>query len=602
MATVVFTAIGAAFGGPVGAAIGAIVGSQVDAEIFRGADRQGPRVKDLSITTSAYGAALPRHFGKMRVGGSVIWATDLVEHSSSSSGKGKPTVTTYNYTSSFAVALGSRPIDALGRVWADGKLLRGAAGDLKVGGSLRFYGGTGSQGPDPLIASQVGLGSCPAFRGTAYAVFEDLQLEEFGNRIPSLNFEIFCDEGALTLDNLFAGAVDGVDGAIPLDGIQGYSCSEPLANTLTQFLPVLPMLCDAGGDRLTIARERLQAGPVAIGEPAVASSKGRFGGKLGFTRKRNPPLENLPGVLRYYDVERDYQPGSQRAPGKAAQGQPKTIDLPAAMNSADAFRRIAQAARNGLWARETIAWHCAELDPNVAPGTIVALSGVSGRWRVLEWEWRESGVQVLLERISLADNAIMNSASAGQSIAAADLLVTPSRIVALELPWDGNGSAGTRSVVAAVSSAEAGWKGAAIYADSGTGQLTQIATSNRERSTIGTCLSALPAGPVTLFDRSSALTVQLLGADMALAGASAAALTQGANRALVGQEIIQFGKATALGSGVWRLEQLLRGRGGTERAVDSHVANESFVLLDAALSFVRLCRCWVKPSWELMAV
>jgi hypothetical protein len=87
----------------------------------------------------------------------VIWATDLVEHSTTtSSGKNKPSVTSYSYTSSFAVALASRPILSLGRIWADGNLLRGADGDLKVGGTLRIYTGTGDQAPDPLIASAEG--------------------------------------------------------------------------------------------------------------------------------------------------------------------------------------------------------------------------------------------------------------------------------------------------------------------------------------------------------------------------------------------------------------------------------------------------------------
>ncbi|WP_339746923.1 glycoside hydrolase/phage tail family protein [uncultured Maricaulis sp.] len=34
-------------------------------------------------------------------------------------------------------------------------------------------------------------GDAPAFRGTAYVVFEDLPLDEFGHRIPNLSFEIF---------------------------------------------------------------------------------------------------------------------------------------------------------------------------------------------------------------------------------------------------------------------------------------------------------------------------------------------------------------------------------------------------------------------------
>lgn len=35
-----------------------------------------------------------------------------------------------------------------------------------------------------------GLQNTPAFRGTAYVVMEDLQLEQFGNRVPHFNFEV----------------------------------------------------------------------------------------------------------------------------------------------------------------------------------------------------------------------------------------------------------------------------------------------------------------------------------------------------------------------------------------------------------------------------
>ncbi len=54
----------------------------------------------------------------------------------------------------------------------------------------------------------------------------------------------------------------------------------------------------------------------------------------------------------------------------------------------------------------------------------------------------------------------------------------------------------------------------------------------------------------------------------------------GANRALLGNELIQFARAAPLGNRRWRLEALLRGRGGTEDAIGLHLAGERFVLLD----------------------
>ena len=580
MATLLFSALGTALGGPIGGAIGAVVGSQIDGAIFGPASEQGPRLKDLTITTSSYGATLPRHFGQMRVGGTIIWATNLVENSSTSSGKGQPSVTTYSYTSSFAVALASRSILGVGRIWADGNLLRGAAGDMKVGGSLRIYTGTHEQLVDPLIASAEGIANCPAFRGTAYVVFEDLQLGDYGNRIPSLNFEILADDGTLSLASLFDGIMEDVDAHIPLDGILGYSCEEPLGNTLSKFAPVIPMLCDAGGGKLTITRDRLQSAPIAISEPAVSATKGDFGGKAGFTRKRTPTLENPPRVMRYYDINLDYQPGSQRALGRPLAGQPRSIDLPACLDASNAFRLIAYAARNNNWARETISWRCAELDPTVAPGAIVTLAGQAGHWRVIDWEWRDTGVDLTLERIAPGGDTTLGAISPGQANLAADLAITPTAVDAFELPWDGNGSADTTALYAAVSSSGAGWKGAAVYVDQGDGTWTQIGASGRARATIGTTTTALPRGSVALFDRSSTVTVQLIGADMSLTDASPHQMVLGANQALVGEEIIQFGKATALGAGLWQLGQLLRGRGGTEAAIDGHAVGEAFILLD----------------------
>jgi len=99
MATLLLTAVGTAVGGPIGGAIGAFVGQQIDGAAFGPDSYEGPRISDLSVTTSTYGQAIPRIFGSMRMPGTIIWATDI---------------------------------------WADGNLLRGAAGDLKTAGTLRI--------------------------------------------------------------------------------------------------------------------------------------------------------------------------------------------------------------------------------------------------------------------------------------------------------------------------------------------------------------------------------------------------------------------------------------------------------------------------------
>jgi hypothetical protein len=158
MATLVLTAVGSAVGGPIGAAVGALIGQSVDARLFAPKARQGPRLGELAVQTSAYGTPIPKLFGTVRVAGTVIWSTDLQERrSTSGNGKGRPKTVNYSYSASFAVALSGRAINAVRRIWADGKLLRGAGGDFKTETKFRLYQGLEDQPVDPLIASAEGV-------------------------------------------------------------------------------------------------------------------------------------------------------------------------------------------------------------------------------------------------------------------------------------------------------------------------------------------------------------------------------------------------------------------------------------------------------------
>ena len=602
MATLIFTALGSLVGGPLGGAIGALAGRQLDALILGPKAREGPRLKELAVTTSSYGTAIPRHFGRVRAAGTIVWATDLVEHKGKQgNGKGRPATVTYSYTASFAVALASRPIDSLGRIWADGNLLRGAGGDLKVSGTMRLYTGAGDQLPDPLIAAAETAAACPAFRGLAYVVFEDLELGDFGNRIPALTFEVIADEGEITLAELCAGVIPEADAAVPLPGLAGLSCEGPLAETLALLDPVYPLDC-AAGERLTLAPERYQAGPLTLPDPASAHEPDQFGRLRGFARKRAPETESPLAALRYYDLERDYQPGVQRAPGRPAPGAPRTIELPATLTASTARSLVEGAARRTGWARQTLQWRAASLDPALVPGALVTAPGIAGRWRLREWEWRTDGVELGLVALPPALSAEAFPADPGRAGLPADLPAAATALAAFELPWDGLGSGAQPAIFAAASSAGAGWSGAALFADPASGELVELGPSGRTRCPIGIALGALgPSSPLVL-DRSAAVEIELIDPAMILAPATPRQLAAGANRALLGEEILQFASAESLGAGRWRLGGLLRGRGGTEPAVDSHAAGERFVLLDGTATALDPALVGTAPDTRIAAL
>lgn len=605
MATLVFSSLGTMLGGPIGGAIGSLVGRQVDTALFGPARRQGPRLKELAITTSTYGQVLPRHFGRMRVAGSVIWATDLVEHNEAQGGgKGAPALTTYSYSANFAVALASRPILGIGRIWADGKLVRGAAQDLKVAGTLRIHTGAGDQPADPLLAAAEGEDRCPAYRGLAYVVFENLDLSEFYNRIPSLTFEVIADE-TFDLGAVIGEVVEGIDASMPLPGVLGYTSEGPPAADIETFDQVIPLEIDAAGEHLVIARERRQNAAIALGEPAIAVEDDDFGAASGFTRHRAAPSAQPPAVLRYYDADRDYQASVQQASGRRAPGEPGTIDLPAALGAATARALIESTSRRIDWTRDRISWRTSELDPAVAPGALISLPGIAGQWRVREWEWRQSGVELALERaLPVGANATPELGSdAGRGNPPVDALPGETRLVAFELPLDGTtGAPDATRCVAAVSGTSVNWGGAALYGDRGDGQLLPLGPSGRGRAVMGVTQSALAAANPLLVDRASALVVSLVDPKMQLASVDTAQLAQGANLALIGEELVQFLHATPLGEGRWRLGGLLRGRGGTEAALGTHGLSEPFVLIDAGLVPLDAAALGTDPDRRVVAL
>lgn len=584
MATLVFTAVGTALGGPLGGLVGGLVGRQVDAAIFGGGGRKGPRLDDLRVTTSSYGSTIPRHHGVVRAPGTIIWSTDLVEHSNTQGGgKSGPSVTTYSYSVSLAVALSSRPIQSVGRIWADGNLLRGEAGDLKASGAFRLYTGQGDQPVDPLIASALGE-QAPAFRGTAYAVFEDLDLSNFGNRIPALSFEIFADTDATSLAPMLYGIVDPAQVTLVMAGLGGFSDDGgPATQMLATIDAVYPLGCDCAGDALRIfPAEDVPTQPLMLPEPTISADDTSFGANEGRNRQRIGDRSDLPSALRYYDRDRDYLAGMQRVEGRSRPGRELTIEFPGTLSSVNARALANAAADRAGWAKETMLWRVAELDPALGPGGVVRAPGHTGLWRIVSWEWRSEGIELQLLRLPpvLGGQPI---ADGGAIAAPTDLVAGPTVMAAFELPADDSSSTSAPSIRAAVSSATAGWAGAALYADAG-GQLVALGGSGKRRSLIGTLSQPLGASDAAMLERQATLTVALASPDFALASTDAQTLAAGANRALVGGEIIQFATATPLGGGAWRLAGLLRGRGGTESAAKAgHNVGTRFVLLDDTL-------------------
>jgi Putative phage tail protein len=577
MATLILTAVGGLIGGRIGGAIGAVLGQRIDGKLFGPKGGSGPRLGDLTFQSSTYGAQLPKLFGRMRVAGSVIWATDLKEDRRKvSTGKGKPKQTVYSYSASFAVALSARRAIRVGRIWADGKLLRGEAGDFKTQTGFRFHTGEEGQAPDPLISAAEGAGQTPAYRGLAYAVFEDFQLTDYGNRIPSLSFEVIADEGAVSIGMIVAGLAPSITAEAPTQ-IDGMAVSgDSLRGVFGTLADLITLSASDSGTGLLIKEAALPAPPLQTDDLGASVN----GNVSRLTLERASPA-SIPHKmsLAYYDVSRDYQQGSQSVSRPGSALREVRSEFAAALSPAKAKSLISQRLIRELAGREvarvTLPWRYAGL----VPGQSLLLPGTAGTWLIRESSLEGMVVHLTLNR-SASPAQVALGADAGRGVYESDLIIGPTLLALLDLPWLGAGLATAPSVYAVAAGTGSGWRSAALLQSNDGGVSVEEVGSTAPSAIIGTASTILASGTSSIIDRANSVDVTLAHSGMTLVDADFAGLIAGRNLASLGAELIQFERVEALGGANYRLAGLLRGRRGTEAAMATHQIGECFVLVE----------------------
>jgi hypothetical protein len=580
MATLLLTAAGSAIGGPIGGAIGAIIGQQIDGRLFAPKPRQGPRLGELAVQTSSYGSPIPKLFGTMRVAGTVIWASDLKEErSSGGGGKGRPKTVEYSYSASFAVALSARPILAVRRIWADGKLLRGSAGDFKTATGFRLHPGGEGQPVDPLIAAVEGAGQAPAYRGLAYAVFEDFELADYGNRIPSLSFEVEADSGSVSAAAVAAALGEGLEAEGESVAMAGYAAGgDSLRSAIAVLAELEPLSLVDNGSALVLSAGA--SGEPAILQPEELGVKSAGAGGRDEWLRRSGDSVPAEATLAYYDPSLDFQTGLQRAsrPGPALTGDRRAVAaaLDAATAKALAVRRLDTLWAERRSAKVNLGW--ARL--GLSPGSRIRIAGRPGLWRLERWTLDR---MVLTLELAGAPEAAAGpaGASAGRPVGQPDLIHGPTSLLLLDLPLALEARPAQPRLLVASAGASPGWRRAALAASFDGGASWSAAGTTAPSAVIGTALTVPSAVGAALLDERNRVEVELLNAAMWLESRDDDALASGANLAVIGDELVQFATAEPLGGRRFRLSRLLRGRRGTEWASGLHAAGEPFALIEA---------------------
>lgn len=609
-------AIGAAIGGPIGAAIGGYIGQaiggMIDNELFP-SKAEGPRLNDLTVTSSTYGQPLPLIFGpENRLAGNIIWSSGLIEtkRKTKQGGKGGPVVETteYSYRSSIAVAVGEGRLHRLRKVWANNNLIYDAdapppAVPVQLYSELRFYHGDFLQTPDPTVESFVGAGNTPAYRGTAYVVIADLQLADFGNRLPNLEFlieahtEIGCGQIVADLvrrcglDLNLASTValtDPVRGYVIGNASSGIGALQPLALAFDFDV------AEAGGALRCVKRTASSVGIVLSRDLAGHDFGSEQGDVLDWTRTQ---VTSMPreATVTFPDPERDWQPSSQVARRSEGSADSNLSNEIAIVMTADAARALADRL---LWQ----AW----------TGIQTAEASTDDRWLALEparsylFETPAGLEPLRITRLTRGWNGVIELSlrrdrdEVYQSTAAGVPSTVPpndlrlpglSQIILLDIPLllDADNAQASGFYWGVLGSGN-GWRGADFMRAVSLPTFENIAPQGAEL-TLGAVASITPAPPPVFdsrfdLDLTTVIRVTLEREDMTLVGVTDAEMLAGSNAMYVGPvdghggEIIQFGVADLVSPGVYDLSRLRRGQRGTEFAWGSHMPGEMAVLLE----------------------
>jgi hypothetical protein len=631
-----FTLFGTAISGAtIGQFLGGVIGSLVDNMLFP-QTQKGPRLNDLKVQASTYGRVMPISFGpENRMTGNVAWSTGLLETQNKSGGgllggKGGPTVTTFTYRASVAVILNDRsrrgPIVGISKIWANGTViydgtksdgLSGADnqfGDGFIGGvgnffmrqgtthnvfsTLTVYTGTFTQEPDPTIESYMGVGNAPAYRGTAYVVIKDLQLADYGNRLPNLEFLLVADEtisaGAIAHDVAQACGIDG--NSVSTSSLRGLCRGYTISDSSSGVGALQPLALAYNFDASECAGSlRLINRDVAPSATIPKEDLGAF----AVTDDRPQPIKwaranemSLPreSAVSFIDPSMDYQTNTQSSRRLVGSDQNNlSTELPITLDASDGKKIADRALWEAHTARTTAATQVTDRWAGIEPGRVYVIETGAG-FEALRVTRKTRGANGVIELDLRRDRPDIyrstNPGGDGNPPPNELELPGPTTLVLLDLPilLDADDNAGFYFAVAGEGP---GWRGADVLrALEISGDYDEISPVGYS-STIGSTSGVLDDGPTSGFDDVTELVIVLDSDGMTLQSVTDDQLDDGKNACFVGDpadttrgEILQFGNAEMIAARTYRLTHLLRGRKGTEFAADMHGSDELFVLLE----------------------
>lgn len=301
-----------------------------------------------------------------------------------------------------------------------------------------------------------------------------------------------------------------------------------------------------------------------------------------YTAKRFQGIDLPQSVMvNYSSFTLDYNVYSQTATFQTfPQGQALQYDLPFTLTDAQAYALAEASLVNAHIARNVYTFTGSYNQFDLEPGDTIDTP--MGTVRIIKIEEKDEGVLEFTANETLTTlNPSTIAVQAARELDNSPPVIGYSGCMYLDLPpLDPSDTEPSMHLAIHGYGAE-GWPGAAVFVSKDNGATFSNFTSSTKEATIGLVAALTPGANYNVWDTTTQITVQLNSG--VLESKSDLDVQNGANRCMVGQEMIHFATATLIGDKQYRLSRLLRGRQGTEWAVTTHQANELFVMIDDSL-------------------
>ena len=619
--------------------------------------QDGPRLEDLGAGDGDYGAALPRAYGaNIRYQLPLLAQADIkeTEHevedysevvgAISGAAQGflvggpvgavvgavvgfiggalAPDQKYYTYSATLALLIADRtndyPIEGLSKLFAngrtifdasqqsptaevyggDGRLIYREYGKNKYCGKIRIYGGGFDQTADPSLEAEIG--DQPGYRGRAYVVLDTLQLENFGNNVPSPFDGLVNAKTGETLQTIvtaisaeagIAATRDLSTAALPQQEVRGYAITAETNcwDAMKPFFPVYRVdASEVGGQVRFFGRDQGIRASVPVNDMGAHEYGSTPPEKIEFTREYDVELPQETS-LSFLDPERDYQPNtasSRRSEGDARSNV--SLDLAIVLNADEGATAAATAHWDAWLGRTSAEFAVTDQWISLEPGRVYALP-VAGQRLPYRVSRRTRGANGIIEVEALSDENVTYTGTVNGAPAPVptntDTLLANTVVVPMDMPMQSDAHDDFGFYVA-MGATSASWTRGRVEV-SGDGVNFATLLDYTESATMGAVDGTLAAGSTDglddTLDTTTVLTVNLLHSGMSLESTTDTLLDAYENFAFVGKdgqgEYLQFKTATQVGPTTWELTNLRRGRRGTDHAIAAHGAGEQFVLL-----------------------